>query len=71
MGEGMSNLGPNDAKQRYESVHDFVRRAVAEAKLVISEFEKTQIEIEAAAPSVANIGFTSKSRHSEAKANVS
>jgi hypothetical protein len=48
----MSKIGPKDAKQRYEipsehSVHDFVRRAVAEAKLVISEFDKTQAEMNA------------------------
>jgi len=29
------------------SVHDFVRRAVAEAKLIIAEFEKTQAEMDA------------------------
>jgi hypothetical protein len=48
----MSKFGPNRTKQRYEipsdlSVHDFVRRAVAEAKLVISEIEKTQAEMDA------------------------
>jgi hypothetical protein len=41
-------VGTEDQKQ-YEipsnfSVHDFVRRAVSEANLVISEFEKTQAE---------------------------
>ena len=46
----MSKSGPKDQKQQYEipsnfSVHDFVRRAVAEANLVISEFEKTQAEM--------------------------
>jgi hypothetical protein len=47
----MSKIAPKDAKQRYDipsdlSVHDFVRRAVVEAKLVISEFEKTQGEMD-------------------------
>jgi hypothetical protein len=28
------------------SVHDFVRRAVAEAKLIIAEIDKTQAEME-------------------------
>ena len=51
-GAKMSRLGSKDAKQRYEipsdmSVHDFVRRAVAEAKLIIAEFEKTQAEMDA------------------------
>jgi hypothetical protein len=51
-GQKMSKIGPKDAKQRYEipsdySVHDFVRGAVAEAKLVISELEKTQAEMDA------------------------
>jgi hypothetical protein len=45
----MSKLGPKDAKQRYEipsemSVHDFVRRAVAEARLIIAEIDKTPAE---------------------------
>ena len=48
----MSQLVSKDAKQRYEipsdmSVHDFVRRAVAEAKLIIAEIVKTQAEMEA------------------------
>lgn len=48
MGQEMSRSGPKDQKQ-YEipsnfSVHDFVRRAVSEANLVMSEFEKTQAE---------------------------
>ncbi|MGB9043324.1 MAG: hypothetical protein WCC81_12745 [Pseudolabrys sp.] len=48
----MSKIGPKDAGQRYEipsdySVHDFMRRAVAEAKLVISEFDKAQAEMDA------------------------
>jgi hypothetical protein len=51
----MSELGPRDAKRRYEipsdlSVHDFVRRAIAEAKLVISEIDKTQAEMDAPKP---------------------
>jgi hypothetical protein len=51
-GAKMSQLGSKDAKQRYEipsdmSVHDFVRRAVAEAKLIIAEIDKTQAEMEA------------------------
>jgi hypothetical protein len=51
-GQKMSELGPKDAKQRYEipselTVHDFVRRAIAEARLVISEIDKTQAEIDA------------------------
>ena len=51
-GQKMSKSGPKDAKQRYQipgdySIHDFVRRAVAEAKLVISELEKTQAEMDA------------------------
>jgi len=49
----MSKLGPKDAKPRYEipndlSVYDFVRRAVAEARLAISEIEKAQSEMDAA-----------------------
>ena len=48
----MSQFGSKDAKQRYElpsdmSVNDFVRRAVAEAKLIIAEIDKTQAEMEA------------------------
>jgi len=48
----MSQLGSKSAKQRYEipsdmSVHDFVRGAVAEAKLIIAEIDKAQAEIEA------------------------
>jgi hypothetical protein len=44
-------LDRKTAKQRYEipsdmSVHDFVRRAVAEAKLIIAEIDKTQAEME-------------------------
>lgn len=51
-GQKMSKSGPKDAKQRCQipsdySVHDFVRRAVAEAKLVISELEKTEAEMDA------------------------
>jgi hypothetical protein len=49
----MSQLGSKDAKQRYEipsdmSVHDFVRLAVAEAKLIIEDIDKTQAEMDAA-----------------------
>ena len=48
----MSKIAPKDAKQRYEipsnlSVYDFVRRAVAEAKLAISEVDKAQAEMDA------------------------
>jgi hypothetical protein len=48
----MSQLGSKDAKQRYKipsdmSVYDFVRRAVAEAKLIIAEIDKTQAEMDA------------------------
>lgn len=51
-GAKMSQLGSKDAKQRYKipsdmSVHDFVRRAVAEAKLIIAEIDKTQAEMDA------------------------
>jgi hypothetical protein len=51
-GQKMSKSGPEDAKQRCQipsdySVYDFVRRAVAEAKLVISELEKTEAEMDA------------------------
>jgi hypothetical protein len=51
-GAKMNQLGSKDAKQRYEipsdmSVHDFVRRAVAEAKLIIAEIDKTQAEMDA------------------------
>jgi hypothetical protein len=51
----MNTLGQKDAKQRYEipsdvSVFDFVRRAVAEAKLVISEIEDSQAEMDAPKP---------------------
>jgi hypothetical protein len=51
-GAKMSQLGSKDAKQQYEipsdmSVHDFVRRAVAEAKLIIAEIDKTQAEMDA------------------------
>ena len=47
----MSKLGPEDAKQRYEipsdmSVQDFVRRALAEARLIIAEIDKTQAEMD-------------------------
>jgi hypothetical protein len=47
----MSKLGPKDAYQRYEiprdfSVHDFVQRAVAEARLVISEIDKAQADMD-------------------------
>jgi hypothetical protein len=47
----MSKLGPKDAKRRYEipgdlSVYDFVRRAVAEAKMAISEMDKVQAEMD-------------------------
>jgi len=48
----MNKLGPKDAKPRYEipsdlSVHDFVRRALAEAKMAIAEIEKAQSEMDA------------------------
>lgn len=48
----MSKLGSKDAKQRYEipsdmSVHEFVRRAVAEARLIIAEIDETQTEMDA------------------------
>ena len=51
-GAKMSELGAKDAKPRYEipsdlSVHEFVRRAVAEARLAIAEFEKAQTEMDA------------------------
>jgi hypothetical protein len=51
-GAKMSKIAPKDAKQRYEipsdsSVYDFVRRAVAEAKLAISEVDKAQAEMDA------------------------
>ena len=56
------------AKERYESIHDFVRSAVAEAKLIISDIEKYQIEIETAPSGAANVPFTPKSGHSKTKA---
>jgi hypothetical protein len=48
----MSKLGLKDAKPRYDlpsdlSIYDFVRRAVAEARLAISEIEKAQSEMDA------------------------
>jgi len=50
-GAKMSKLGAKNAHQRYEipldfSVHDFVQRAVAEARLVISDIDKAQAEMD-------------------------
>jgi hypothetical protein len=47
----MSQLGSKNATQRYEipsdmSVHNFVRLAVAEAKLIIAEINKAQAEMD-------------------------
>jgi hypothetical protein len=60
----MARLGQGE---RCESIHDFVRRAMAEAKLVISEIEKAHIEIEETALSAANAMLASGSRQAEAK----
>ena len=63
-GKEMNKPGSKDTNQRYESVHDFVRRALAEARLIIAEIESSQIEIEGAAPGTASVRFTSQNRHS-------
>jgi hypothetical protein len=47
----MTKVGPKNAKQRYEipadwTIPDFLRRAVAEAKLVVAEIDKAQAEMD-------------------------
>jgi hypothetical protein len=47
----MTKVGPKNAKQSYEipadwTIPDFLRRAVAEAKLVIAEIDKAQAEMD-------------------------
>jgi len=47
----MTEVGPKNAKQRYEipadwTIPDFLRRAVAEAKVVIAEIDKAQAEMD-------------------------
>ena len=47
----MTKVRPNNAKQRYEipadwTIPDFLRRAVAEAKLVVAEMDKAQAEMD-------------------------
>jgi hypothetical protein len=47
----MTKVGPKNAKQRYEtpadlSIPDFLRRAVAEAKVVIAEIDKAHAEMD-------------------------
>ena len=54
-----------NADKRFESVPDFVRHAVAEAKLVISEIEKTHIEIEEAALRAANVRISTKGQNQQ------
>jgi hypothetical protein len=51
----MSKLGRNDARQQYEtpsdlSIPDFLRRAVAEAKLVIAEMDNAQAKMDTPKP---------------------
>ena len=51
-GANMSKLGWKDAKQQYElpsdlSIPEFLRRAVAEVKLVIAEMDNAQAEMDA------------------------
>ena len=51
----MSKLGRKDAKQQYEtpsdlSIPDFLRRAVAEAKLVIAEMDSAQAKMDTPKP---------------------
>ena len=63
-GAKMSQLGSKDAKQRYKipsdmSVHDFVRRAVAEAKLIIAELDKPRPKMDAPELAQSNSGFRS------------
>ena len=47
----MSNLGPKDAKEKYEvpddlTIPDFLRRAVAEATRVIAEIDRAAREMD-------------------------
>jgi hypothetical protein len=47
----MTKVGPKNATQRYEipadwTIPDFLRRAVAEAKLVVAEIDKAQAEMD-------------------------
>jgi hypothetical protein len=47
----MTEVAPKNAEQRYEipadwTIPDFLRRAVAEAKLVIAEIDKAQAEMD-------------------------
>ena len=47
----MTEVGPKNAKQRYEipadwTIPDFLRRPVAEAKVVIAEIDKAQAEMD-------------------------
>jgi hypothetical protein len=47
----MPKVGPKNAKQRYEpaadlTIPDFLRRAVAEAKVVIAEIDKAHAEMD-------------------------
>ena len=47
----MTKVGPKNATQRYEipadwTIPDFLRRAVAEAKLVVAEIDKAQAELD-------------------------